>query len=489
LRRYFPLSTLTIAIVAVYLYNLNGTGVISADEPRYAAIGRSMAHTGDWITPKLWGSPWFEKPPLLYWMTAVGTELGLGPELSGRLPVALLSLCFLVAAFFLLRREFGSEAALVSTVLLGTSAGWLAYSQLCVTDLPLSVFFSLAVFIALPLLRADEAPVNTAPRFAAMGVCLGIATLAKGLVPIALAVPFVWFLRRYWRQWWIGAAACIIVAGPWYGAVYAANGAPFVEEFFLKHHFERLYSASLQHVEPWYYYLPVFLAGLFPWTPLVGLLWGKPTHWDQRRRFLAAIPLFGLLLFSASLNKLPGYVLPLLPSIFALIGAEFETKPLVQLRRVWFICCACLIALVPFLATILPQTLRLGRLSWSVVGLAFGSITRTEFFYIALPLAIVLIARRSWRPVLLVLSLAAGAIYLKEKSFPALDQAVSARGLWRKVKPISAGMCQDGISRDWLYGLQFYRGSVIPPCSSSREFRYVLRPNGHEPPSVQSGRQ
>lgn len=489
MRRYFPLFTLTIAMFAVYLYQLNGTGVISADEPRYAAIGRSMASTGDWITPKLWGSPWFEKPPLLYWMTAVGTEIGLGPELSGRLPVALLSLCFLIAAFFLLRREFGSEAALLSTVLLGTSAGWLAYSQLCLTDLPLSVFFSLAVFIALPLLRDDKGLLNTAPRFAAMGACLGLATLAKGLVPIALAVPFVWFLRRYWRQWWIGIATCVIVAGPWYGAVYAANGAPFIKEFFLKHHFERLYSASLQHVEPWYYYLPVLLAGIFPWTPLIGLLWGKPIHWDQRRKFLAAIPLFGLLLFSASLNKLPGYILPLLPSLFALIGAEFETKPLVQLRRIWFICCACLIALVPLLATVLPQTLRLGRLSWSVVSLTFHGITRTEFFYIALPLVIVLVARRSWRPVLLVLSLTAGAIYLKEKSYPVLDQTVSARGLWRRVQPISAEMCQEGISRDWLYGLQFYRGSVIPPCNGSHKFRYVLRPKRHEPPIVESGRQ
>jgi hypothetical protein len=131
----------------------------------------------------------------------------------------------------------------------------------------------------------------------------------------------------------------------------------------------------------------------------------------------------------------------------------------------------------------------LGRLSWSVVSLAFGTVTRTEFFYIALPLVVVLIARRSWRPVLLVLSLVAGAIYLKEKSFPVLDQTVSARGLWRQVQPISPDMCQAGISRDWLYGLQFYRGSVIPPCSSSHEFQYVLRPNGHQPPTVQSGRQ
>jgi len=73
--------------------------VLGPDEPRYVAIGRTMAQTGDWITPRLWGSPWFEKPPLLYWMTAAGTAAGLNSELSGRLPVVLFSLAFLGTMF------------------------------------------------------------------------------------------------------------------------------------------------------------------------------------------------------------------------------------------------------------------------------------------------------------------------------------------------------------------------------------------------------
>ena len=71
-RRLLPLVTLAVAIAALYLYKLDGVGVFGPDEPRYAAIGRSMAQTGDLVTPQLWGAPWFEKPPLLYWMTAAG---------------------------------------------------------------------------------------------------------------------------------------------------------------------------------------------------------------------------------------------------------------------------------------------------------------------------------------------------------------------------------------------------------------------------------
>ncbi|MBV9083241.1 MAG: glycosyltransferase family 39 protein, partial [Acidobacteriaceae bacterium] len=195
------------AIAALYLYDLDGVGVLGPDEPRYAAIGIAMARTKDLVTPVLWGKPWFEKPPLLYWMTAAGTAAGLNRDLAGRLPVALLSLAFLASSYVLLRREFGKESAAIAIAMTATSAGWLAYSELCLTDVPLAVFFSLAVFLALPLLRTEPEKREVHIRFMGLGACLGIAALAKGLVPIALAIPFAWFLRRFWRAWaWGGAA-------------------------------------------------------------------------------------------------------------------------------------------------------------------------------------------------------------------------------------------------------------------------------------------
>src|SRR4051794_22355465 len=105
-------------LCSLYLADLSGMGILLPDEPRYAAIGQAMAQSGDWITPRLWGQPWFEKPALLYWMTATGFRLGLGPELAPRLPVALLSVCFLGFFWWRLRTEWDSRTASFATAML-----------------------------------------------------------------------------------------------------------------------------------------------------------------------------------------------------------------------------------------------------------------------------------------------------------------------------------------------------------------------------------
>lgn len=480
LRRYLPLFTLAFAIVCLYCYKLDGVGVLGPDEPRYAAVGRAMARTGDLVTPRLWGSAWFEKPPLLYWLTAAGTHAGLDPDLSGRVPVLLLSLCFLALYFVLLRREFGSEAAAIAAMLLASCASWLTYSSFCLTDLPLAVFFFLSVLLALPLMRNSDAAANVTSRMTGIGACIGAAMLAKGLVPVVLAVPFLWFLRRFWRSWWVAIAAALLVAAPWYIAVSAENGEVFVREFFVRHHFERIYSPALQHVQPWYYYIPVLLAGLFPWTPLLGSLALRRERWEERRRFLAAVFLCGFVFFSISLNKLPGYLLPLIPSVFALVGAQFESQSPVTLSRFWLFPCAVLIATLPLLSHSLPQALAAGRLSW----VPLNGISATEVFYIVLPLATVLFARRAWATPLLVLCVVAGGIYLKTIAYPVIDQTVSARPLWNNLRSIQGSICDDWIPRDWAYGLAFYRGSLFPACSSGH-YRLHLRSAGHGPPFLQ----
>ncbi len=477
MHRFLPFATLAFGLAALYLFDLGGVGVLQTDEPRYLAIGHAMARSGDWITPKLWGSPWFEKPPLLYWMTAMGAAAGLGLEISGRLPVAVLSLAFLWTAYGLLTREFGRQAAGVTVALLATSAAWLAYSEFAVTDLPLAVFFSLAVFLALPLLTPQPQVTHLNGRLVLLGACLGMGILAKGLVPVVLALPFLWFLRRFWRRWWLAFLAGAVLALPWYVAVYLRNGYPFIQEFFLKHHLERLYSASLQHVQPWYYYFPVLLLGLFPWTPLLALFFRKTIAWDERRRFLTSIVVFGFVFFSLSLNKLPGYLLPLLPPLFALLGAQFEKKPVVQLSRWWLAPSACLIALIPLLVSVLPSSLSGGRFSLPAI-----HVTRTEWFYILLPLAALVLARRSWASPILVLCVVLAGIYLKLQSFPVMDNTVSPRRLWRDIRDKSDSLCDAGTNREWLYGLEFYRGAAIPACTSGRGFAFQISSSGHTRP-------
>jgi 4-amino-4-deoxy-L-arabinose transferase-like glycosyltransferase len=437
-----------------------------------------MAQTGQFVTPVLWGSAWFEKPPLLYWMTALATSIGLGPEMSGRLPVALLSLAFLGVTFWLVSKEFGPHAAAIATVALATSAAWITYSNLALTDLPLAVFFSLAVWMALPLVRRQSVNEPIATRLLLIGASLGLAILAKGLVPLALALPFFWFLRHSWRHWWIAFVALFAIALPWYVVVYLRNGSIFLQEFFVKHHFERLYSTSLQHVQPWYYYVPVLLFGLVPWTPLLPLLALGRTFSDERHRFLAAICAFGFLFFSLSLNKLPGYLLPLLPALFVWLGCVVAVRYDLQIRRFWLLPCAALIAVIPLLAHLLPEMLASGRFLLRV-----PAVTRAELFFMAAPFAVIVLARWSWVGMLLVLCVVLNGIYFKDVADPALDRSVSARTLSKDIAPVSDELCDGGTNRDWLYGLSFYRNMTIPVCGAGH-FSYVLHSTGHAVPTV-----
>ena len=183
-------------LCALYLADLTGMGMVGPDEPRYAYVGRAMAQSGDWVTPRLWGQPWFEKPALLYWMTATATRLGLGPDLAPRLPVALLSVLFLGFFWWRLRVEWGQRAASYATAVLATSAGWLTYSHVAVTDLPLAAFFSAAVLLSLPwVARGDRTDLVGA------AACLGLAAMAKGLVPLVLFVPVLVMGWRRLRDW------------------------------------------------------------------------------------------------------------------------------------------------------------------------------------------------------------------------------------------------------------------------------------------------
>src|SRR5579862_3747048 len=312
-RRAAFLLLVAAGLFFLYFFGLTRTGLIGPDEPRYAAIGRAMAATGDWVTPRLWGAPWFEKPALLYWMTAAGFKLGLGPELAPRLPVALASVAFLIYFFVVLRREFGDRAAAYSAAILATSSGWLAYSQVALTDLPMSAAFAAAMLTML-------APLAGVASFVIAGILLGLAILAKGLVPLVLFIPALWFLRHRIRDLAILFVAAAFVAAPWYVLVTLRNGPQFLEEFFWKQQFGRFLTGALEHGQPVWFYVPVLLVGLFPWLPMLALLFTRPLYRDRRAQFLLAWFIWGFVFFSASRNKLPGYLLPLLPPLAALLG-------------------------------------------------------------------------------------------------------------------------------------------------------------------------
>lgn len=453
-----------IALWVLYFFRISCTGMLGPDEPRYAAIGREMAQSGDWITPRLWGEPWFEKPPLNYWMTAAAFRLGFNEDLAPRLPVALISVGFLAFFWRMMAREFGGRAGAASAMVLGTSAGWVAFSQTGVTDLPMSACFAAA---ALCTLRPGRA------WGMAAGALLGLAVLAKGLVPLVLALPVIWYGRK--RISPAALAAFAVVAVPWYALVWMRNGAAFADEFFWKHHFSRFSSGRLMHVQPFWYYLPVLLAGLFPWTPLLaGLRW-KRIAADWRCRMFAAWAAVGLIFFSAAANKLPGYALPLLPPLAALIGIAVAERINAWLAAA----CAALLAVVPLVAKILPVAL--------AAGLSRGSLPSVSWV-VAVPLALAalvwwLAASRRQALAAVAAGAAAGVALIKIAAYPSIDAAASARPLWRQIASRQDQVCVETIHRNWRYGLNYYSLAPLPGCRDNEKPLHI-RQNGNRPPQV-----
>jgi 4-amino-4-deoxy-L-arabinose transferase-like glycosyltransferase len=454
------------ALAALYLPSLGDAGFLGPDEPRYASIGRQMAASGDWITPRLDGQPWFEKPPLLYWMTAAGHLAGLPDEWAARLPVALASLAFLWFFHTTVAREFSRSVALAATAILGTSAGWAAFSFAAVTDLPMSAALNASMLIALFGPAAVRSREHSNVRHGVLaGVLLGLAVLAKGLVPMVLIAP-AFAVARGKRLAMLLAAP--LVAGPWYLLCWIQNGSGFWSELLWKHHVQRFFQSDLEHAQPIWYFAPVLLAGLYPFTPMAALLARARTYEDARVRFLILYVAVGLAFFSLSTNKLPGYVLPLLPALAVVLAVALHQ----QIRPSWWLgASAALLAAVPAIAAILPDALNAG-------------LTRTSPpFALGWPflLAAVAVGWLAWRgrvdAAVLTAALAAVAAvaYLKWTAFPALDQQVSARGFWRLNQPAVQTACIDpGVDRDRVYGLNYYAGRLLSACGGSGP-RIVMR--------------
>jgi 4-amino-4-deoxy-L-arabinose transferase-like glycosyltransferase len=453
-------SWLIVPLLILYLLDLGGVGLISTDEPRYASIGREMARSGDWVTPRLDGAAWFEKPPLLYWMIAAGHIARLPDEWAARLPVALLSIAFLLFFFYVIAREFTTRTAVAAVTILASSAGWLAYSFGALTDLPMSAMLGAAILVALFEKKKWSG-------FAA-GALLGLAVLAKAFVPLVLFAP-VFLMARGKRA--AIAVGVIAVALPWHVLCFLRNGQAFWDEYFWRQQFSRFFTHERQHLQPWWFYLPVLLAGLFPWTPLIVLLTRRSSYVDVRMRYLGAWLLYGLAFFSASQNKLAGYLLPLMPGLALLLAVGIDQAVEKSKIASWLLAAstASLIVL-PTVVRALPDAMLIG----------FGRTHINLVLATAFLLAAAAVWWLSWsgKPSLAMLAggmaVVFGVAYFKGAAFPELDDRVSVRGFWKTHRPEAASACLDGVGRSWEYGLNYYARRPFHACSAGETPKIVV---------------
>jgi 4-amino-4-deoxy-L-arabinose transferase-like glycosyltransferase len=269
----------------------------------------------------------------------------------------------------------------------------------------------------------------------------------------------------------------LAIAVPWFAVLAWKNGFPFVEELFLRHHFARFSSGHQLHARPFWFYVPVLLAGFVPWTPAFALLLRRGLFSDPRRRFLLIWAAFGFLFFSVSAGKLPGYLLPLFPAVAALIGIALDEARDAR----WVLAAACVtLALVPVITGTLPGALATGLSRAQVEGWHW-------WFAITYCLMAAVIwwweeaGRRGAAVGLLLFATVLGVAFIKVKAYPAIERLATARPLWRQLSTRAQFTCVEPIHRNWRYGLNYYSGKPLPDCSQlARPFRVQQLP-GHPP--------
>jgi 4-amino-4-deoxy-L-arabinose transferase-like glycosyltransferase len=319
-------ATLLLALTAaLLLFRLGDVPLVGPDEPRYARVAVEMHRAQEWVRPTLQGQPWLEKPVLYYWLA--GAAYAVFGETAGaaRMPSVLAALATVGVTAYVGTRLYGAAAGLHAAFVLGTSLLFFVYGRAASMDMLLAAGVTTSIgFLCLRLLSIER-------RFSLVvaGAAAGVATLAKGPLGVVLpllAVAGYAVASRRWRTLRdvfsaAGVVAFLAVAGPWYALIGRDQGWHFVDVFLLNHNLERFTSTIHRHPGPPWYYLPLLLGGLFPWSglvlPGVARLAPRRSPADLFVLLWLAMP---LLFFSAAGSKLPGYILPCLPPLALAAG-------------------------------------------------------------------------------------------------------------------------------------------------------------------------
>jgi 4-amino-4-deoxy-L-arabinose transferase-like glycosyltransferase len=329
-----------------YFSHLGALGFVGPDEPRYAWIARDMAETGDWVTPHLYGKPWFEKPPLYYWGAAICFKLFGVSEAAARLPSAISALLATLALAWLAWRIYGVETARWLLVLLPTTVGMIGFSHAAATDMPFSAMLTIAMVCAAVIvgLVAQKSSRDGAQPAASLqvgtgfarrqwialilfGFFLGLAVLAKGPAAIILCGGAVLFWALFTKRWRdalgllhpAAIAVFCFTALPWY-ILCTRRNPDFFRIFIIEHNFKRFLTPEFQHIQPFWFYVPVLLVAFLPWTAGMLAALADSRSPSPLNAFFLSWGVFPVLFFTLSKSKLPGYILPAVPPLAWLLA-------------------------------------------------------------------------------------------------------------------------------------------------------------------------
>jgi len=503
--------TVFVLSMLLFFYGLGSFGLVGADEPRYAQIAREMLRNNDFVTPTLHGIPWLEKPALYYWRAAASFRTFGVHDWAARLPSATFALALVIIIYFHMRR-FRPGAQFGAALITATSAAIIGFARGASTDMQLAAPFAFAML-------GWYAWFETGSKFWLFDLYffLAVGTLAKGPVAPGLAFFIVGIfavvrrdLKLLWRTvWWPGVLIYSAIVLPWYVAVQMAN-KDFFKIFFLEHNLERFATDLFQHRQPFWYYIPVLILSLLPWTVygIAALESAARQTWQDWRssapgrvresdqvgdsfpEFLVIWALFPVIFFSFSQSKLPGYILPAIPPCTILIADYLHRKKRAAMRVSLLFGHTFLTTVLTVAVLLVPHLVLDPKSVPPPSALAYaGAVGAAVFCFIFF------LARRRGERMLLwttIIPVAFGVFFLLHYAGRILGQAYSSRQVAAYIERIERDNLQGRLRpvavfdarRDVEYGLGFYLDEPIDRYERGEvpvgEHILVTREGGHQ---------
>jgi 4-amino-4-deoxy-L-arabinose transferase-like glycosyltransferase len=334
------LTLLFLSLITFFL-GLGRQAITDSDEAFYAEAAREMVEGNDWLTPHFNYEDRWQKPILYYWFTAAafaGTDTS---EFMARFGSALSGVGLVLLTWSAARRLLNDAAgAWLAGAIAATCYGYFAMARAALPDLPLALFITATIWAAL---RATDPAEPLSTSWAAIaGLTAGLGFLTKG--PLGVVIPAIVLIPIWWRQRTrvvfrrADAAIAILLFAicglPWYVVMWAVHGTPYLQSFFVADNLERFATTRYNDVRALWYYVPILIGGLMPWTIYALVLpWRIVRDLIQRRRLLTDAEwrlviwtVAPLLLFTVSIGKQPRYILPMLPPIAMMVGGGIADR-------------------------------------------------------------------------------------------------------------------------------------------------------------------
>ena len=352
-RRFWLVLAVVVCGSVLFLWRLGAVGQLDETPALFAAAGRAMAETGDWLTPRVNGHPRFDKPVLIYWLIG-GFSWLLPPDWdplgswASTLPSGLAMLAMMLALALTVLPRRGAVVALEAALAFALSPLVLLWGRASVSDPLLTACVGIGL---LGLWRTYATP--RAPFPLLSWLVLGLGVLTKGPVALVIALPTLAVFGFWQRDLGglvralrplPGVLLALLVAAPWYLLEIWKEGQPFIDSFFGYHNLQRYTEVVNNHAGPWWYYAPLLVLVSLPFTPLLLLAMANQAAdcWQRRplrpqaslSRFALAWLVVVLVFFTISATKLPSYLLPALPAMGLLIALA-DAPPLWLARARW----------------------------------------------------------------------------------------------------------------------------------------------------------